>query len=78
MGLIRNQVYGSPVPWVRIPPSPPVHKKGDSDFFRKNKVTVPFFSPFFSGEGMGFRALAHPTQSGKWRNINNVYKPAHT
>ncbi len=24
MGLIRNQVYGSPVPWVRIPPSPPI------------------------------------------------------
>ncbi len=27
MGLIRNQVYGSPVPWVRIPPSPPENKK---------------------------------------------------
>ena len=23
MGLTRNQVYGLPVPWVRIPPSPP-------------------------------------------------------
>ncbi len=27
MGLIRNQVYGSPVPWVRIPPSPPKYKR---------------------------------------------------
>ena len=27
MVLIRNQVYGFPVPWVRIPPSPPVTKK---------------------------------------------------
>ena len=25
-GLTRNQVYGIPVPWVRIPPSPPEHK----------------------------------------------------
>ena len=23
-GLTRNQVYGFPVPWVRIPPSPPI------------------------------------------------------
>ncbi len=28
MGLTRNQVCGSPVPWVRIPPSPPINKKG--------------------------------------------------
>ena len=27
MGLTRNQVYGSPVPWVRIPPSPPEKQK---------------------------------------------------
>ncbi len=26
--LIRNQVYGFPVPWVRIPPSPPEKIKG--------------------------------------------------
>ena len=30
MGLIRNQVYGSPVPWVRIPPSPPKIKLAPS------------------------------------------------
>ena len=28
MGLTRNQVYGSPVPWVRIPPSPPEIENG--------------------------------------------------
>ena len=26
-GLTRNQVYGCTVPWVRIPPSPPVNQK---------------------------------------------------
>ena len=26
MYLTRNQAYGIPVPWVRIPPSPPVFK----------------------------------------------------
>ena len=24
MYLTRNQAYGNPVPWVRIPPSPPI------------------------------------------------------
>ena len=29
--LIRNQVYGFPVPWVRIPPSPPINTKKGSE-----------------------------------------------
>jgi hypothetical protein len=46
MGLIRNQVYGSPVPWVRIPPSPPENEK------------APLWGLFvFSPRGYGFRTL---------------------
>ncbi len=40
MYLTRNQAYGFPVPWVRIPPSPPETKK----VTRRNKHPSPSFS----------------------------------
>ena len=58
MGLIRNQVYGSPVPWVRIPPSPPENEK------------APLWGLFvFSPRGYG---LSNPVRRKQRRRRNSI------
>ena len=39
--LIRNQVYSLPVPWVRIPPSPPNQRKAAHNISGVFKITTP-------------------------------------
>ena len=84
MGLIRNQVYGSPVPWVRIPPSPPEIENGAlvAPFLISRRVWLRMRTLFDSGSGVAASEAAkrpsHPVRQNYQKVSCRGFRPAFT